>query len=85
MPAIKTNTELRETLLDCINKVIDGKMEPRDAMAVSHLSANVLRSVILDLKVQKLLNKDSNKAHLDDSGGIHLVRLTAENGANGKV
>lgn len=51
---VKNTSDLREMLLDTINGVRSGKIDPRQAQAISTLSCRILQSAKLDLEVAKL-------------------------------
>lgn len=62
--AIQNTSDLRRMLLDSIEAIKSGTMEPRAAHAISNLSAKVIQSAKLDLDVLKynVLNEGATKA-----------------------
>lgn len=62
--SIKNTQDLRKMLIDSIQDVREGKLDPRDAMAISQLSSRVLQSAKLDLDVLKhnIKNTEVGKA-----------------------
>lgn len=51
---VKNTSDLRSLLLDTIDGVRSGKIEPRQAQAISNLSCRILQSAKLDLEVAKM-------------------------------
>ena len=49
--AIKNTADLREMLIQTIEGVKDGKVDPRQAQAIANLSSKILHSAKLDLEV----------------------------------
>jgi hypothetical protein len=66
--SIKNTQELRDLLLDSIDKVKKGEMEPKEAGAIVGLSAQVISSCHLDMAYAKvkiaLGNKEMNSLQL---------------------
>lgn len=54
---IKNTSDLRAMLLDTIEGVRDGSLEPLQARAISSLSCQILQSAKLDLDVAKLVTR----------------------------
>lgn len=62
--AIKNTSELRQMLLETIEQVKAGSLDPKQAHAISNLSSKVIQSAKLDLEVLKYnaLSDGANKA-----------------------
>lgn len=64
--AIKNTAELRQMLLESIEAVKNGTMEPRAAHAIGNLSAKVIQSAKLDLDVMKYNNIEGHAVKAGD-------------------
>jgi len=62
MSNVKNTADLRNMLLETINGVRKGKVDPRQAQAISALSSRILQSARLDFDVMKLTMDTQQKA-----------------------
>jgi len=49
----KTTQDLRQTLFDAIEAVSSGKMETKDALTISKLADNIIKTADLELRYSK--------------------------------
>lgn len=56
--SIKNTQELRDLLLEVIEKVKNGQLEPRVAGSIVGLSGQIVKSCLLDIAYSKTKNRD---------------------------
>ena len=59
---VKNTADLRKLLLEAIEGVRKGKVDHRQAQAISALSSRILQSARLDFDVMKMANMESKAA-----------------------
>lgn len=59
--SINNTNQLRGVLLESIESIKNGTLEPKKAVAISNLSNRVIQTIKLDLEVIKFQEKQENK------------------------
>lgn len=74
---IKTTAELREMLIDTIESVRDGSLEPAQARTIAALSGTVLQSAKLDLDYMRFHVANQDMIESKDKAPLVLTSREA--------